>query len=86
MCRQIFTNCKIGGTQREAKKDQTTAALPAVPSKKNRAWKTSQQQNTSSDVFASSHLFIVFNYCPLPGVWIAFTSYNFSGWYFGSPL
>lgn len=46
----------------------------------------SQQQNTSSDVFASSHLFIVFNYCPLPGVWIAFTSYNFRDGIFGSPF
>ena len=30
--------------------------------------------------------FIVFNYCPLPGVWIAFTSYNFRDGIFGSPF
>ena len=30
--------------------------------------------------------FIVFNYCPLPGVWIAFTNYNFRDGIFGSPF
>jgi len=30
--------------------------------------------------------FIVFNYCPLPGVYIAFTNYNFRDGIFGSPF
>ena len=30
--------------------------------------------------------FIVFSYCPLPGVYIAFTNYNFKGGIFGSPF
>lgn len=30
--------------------------------------------------------FIVFCYCPLPGVWIAFTNYNFRDGIFGSPF
>ncbi len=30
--------------------------------------------------------FIIFNYCPLPGVWIAFTNYNFRDGIFGSPF
>lgn len=30
--------------------------------------------------------FIVFNYCPLPGVYIAFTNYNFREGIFGSPF
>ena len=28
----------------------------------------------------------MFNYCPLPGVWIAFTNYNFRDGIFGSPF
>ena len=30
--------------------------------------------------------FIVFNYCPLPGVYMAFTNYNFRDGIFGSPF
>ncbi len=30
--------------------------------------------------------FVVFNYCPLPGVYIAFTNYNFRDGIFGSPF
>lgn len=30
--------------------------------------------------------FIIFNYCPLPGVYIAFTNYNFRDGIFGSPF
>lgn len=30
--------------------------------------------------------FVVFNYCPLPGVYIAFTNYNFREGIFGSPF
>lgn len=30
--------------------------------------------------------FVVFCYCPLPGVWIAFTNYNFRDGIFGSPF
>lgn len=30
--------------------------------------------------------FIVFNYCPLPGIRIAFTNYNFRDGIFGSPF
>ncbi len=30
--------------------------------------------------------FIVFNYCPLPGAWIAFTNFNYRDGIFGSPF
>lgn len=30
--------------------------------------------------------FVVFNYCPLPGTWIAFTNFNYRDGIFGSPF
>jgi len=30
--------------------------------------------------------FIIFNYCPLPGAWIAFTNFNYRDGIFGSPF
>ena len=58
MCRQIFTNCKIGGTQRERKKEPNDSSSSGCPQEKEASIEDfSQQQNTSSDVFASSHLF-----------------------------
>ena len=30
--------------------------------------------------------FIVFNYAPLPGIWIAFTNFNYRDGIFGSPF
>lgn len=71
----------------KGKRNQTTAALPAVPSKKNRAWKTFRNNKTLLLMCLPAVIFfIVFNYCPLPGVWIAFTSYNFRDGIFGSPF
>lgn len=71
----------------KGKRSQTTAALPAVPSKKNRAWKTFRNNKTLLLMCLPAVIFfIVFNYCPLPGVWIAFTSYNFRDGIFGSPF
>ncbi|QEO14216.1 sugar ABC transporter permease [Agromyces intestinalis] len=30
--------------------------------------------------------FVVFNYCPMPGAWIAFTNFNYTDGIFGSPF
>ena len=70
------------------KTSQESSAAVAVPyKKKTSVFKVLKNNRTLLLMCLPAVIFfIVFNYCPLPGVWIAFTNYNFRDGIFGSPF
>ena len=67
------------------KKNKTGAAAAAAP-KKPFLKKLKDSRTLLLMCLPAILFFIVFNYCPLPGVYIAFTNYNFRDGIFGSPF
>lgn len=61
------------------KASQGSNAAVAVPQKKKTSVFKILKNNRTLMLMCLPAIifFIVFNYCPLPGVWIAFTNYNF---------
>ena len=68
-------------------KTAQAAAVAEVPVHK-RNWKRTLWDNRILLLMCLPAVifFIVFNYCPLPGVYMAFTNYNFRDGIFGSPF
>lgn len=69
----------------KAKKNKKGSAVAAVPGK-SFGKKIKDSRTLLLMCLPAIVFFIVFSYCPLPGVYIAFTNYNFRDGIFGSPF
>ncbi len=86
--RVFFSSFRKKGKEKgenEMKKNKTGAAAAAAP-KKPFLKKLKDSRTLLLMCLPAILFFIVFNYCPLPGVYIAFTNYNFRDGIFGSPF
>ena len=66
---------------------KSKSGVAAVKTPQKPFWKKVKDSRTLLLMCLPAVLFfIVFNYCPLPGVYMAFTNYNFRDGIFGSPF
>lgn len=70
----------------KGKKSSTGTAVAAAAPKKSFGKKIKDSRVLLLMCLPAVVFFIVFSYCPLPGVYIAFTNYNFRDGIFGSPF
>lgn len=67
-------------------KASNKAAQPMVVRKKSFGKKVWDSRTLLLMCLPAVIFFVIFSYCPLPGVYIAFTNYNFRDGIFGSPF
>ena len=80
------SNCGNGGDSvKKSSKTTAPATVYKVP-KKSFMKKVIDSKTLLLMCLPAIVFFIIFSYCPLPGVYIAFTNYNFRDGIFGSPF